>query len=157
MKNTDPSKTRKLFLFLKRFSMSIAIIFFITLLQMYWSMGGLSDHISSGCLTCSFFKEVVLMSFFTSVFLSLIFTLFYSVKKTFIKTIAELLLLILFWFFMNYSIFVDRESAWSTYDFESEIHYVISQSLFPVLLLGCTCLLLLHYKEIKTRFIPYKR
>ncbi|QIY90825.1 hypothetical protein FOB44_09225 [Chryseobacterium gallinarum] len=137
--------------------MSIAIIFFITLLQMYWSMGGLSDHISSECLTCSFFKEVVLMSFFTSVFLSLIFTLFYSVKKTFIKTIIELLLLILFWFFMNYSIFVDRESAWSTYDFKSEIYYVTLRSLFPSILLGCTCLLLLHYKEIKTRFIPYKR
>lgn len=156
MNNPVLSKTRKSFLFLKKFSISTAIIFSITLLQIYWSMGGLSDHTSSGCLNCSFFRNAVLMSFFASIFLSLIFSLFYLIKNTFIKAIVEFLLLVILWLFWNYSIFVDRESSWSTYDFKSEIYYVTSQSFFPIILLGCTCVLLFNYREIKARLILYK-
>ncbi|MCQ9637716.1 hypothetical protein MP477_22410 [Chryseobacterium sp. WG23] len=152
MKSTASSKAPRLFPFLQRLSISIALIFAITSLQIYWSVGQFSDHTSSSCLECSLFEDTIYMSAVTSVFLSAIFLLFSFVKKIFIKVAIEFLLLISLWIFWNYSIFVDRESSWSTYDFSSEFYYTIDLSVLPVLSLGCLCILLLHYKEIKVRF-----
>lgn len=157
MNNTPYSKTQRLFSFIKRFSTSIAIIFTSTYLQIYWSMGQFSDHTSSSCLECSLFEDNIYMSAVTSVFLSAIFLLFSFVKKTFIKAAIEFLLLISLWIFWNYSVFVDRESSWSTYDFKSELHYTLSLSSLPAIILGCICILVLHYKEIKARWIVYKK
>ncbi|AZA82595.1 hypothetical protein C1637_24980 [Chryseobacterium lactis] len=120
----------------------------ITLVEIYWSMGALSNQISSGCMTCSFLEDALMMAFFTGIFLSVVFALLYKVKKFFIKAIIEFLLLVILWFFWNYSIFVDRESSWSTYDLRSEMYYTITLSLFPVILLGSVCILLLNYRNV---------
>ncbi|MDR6372006.1 hypothetical protein J2795_004540 [Chryseobacterium bernardetii] len=96
------------------------------------------------------------MSVITGIFLSVIFCLFSFIKRILIKIGIEFILLIFVWLFWNYSIFVDRESSWSTYDFNAEIQYTISLSFFPVLFLGCLCISLLHYQEIKARFVSYK-
>ncbi len=143
--------------FLKRCSFSFIIISILTLVQIYWSMGNFSDRMSSSCLECSFFENAAFMSLIAGIFLSAAFSLFYFIKKIFLKICIEFLLLLFVWLFWNYSIFTDRESSWSTYDFNSEIHYTVLQSFFPVLVLGCLCILILHYQEIRVRFVSAKK
>lgn len=135
--------------FLKRFSINVIIIFTATMLQFYWSMGELSENMSSSCMSCGFFEDNVFMSVCTGIFLSVIFPLFSFIKKAYIKTLIEFLLLILIWILWNHSIFVDREASWSTYDFESEMHYTLSLSCIPIIILGSGCVFLLHLREIK--------
>lgn len=157
MKTAEPIKARRFLPFLKRFSISVVIIFLITMLQIYWSMGRLADQMSSSCMSCGFLDDAVFMSFLTGIFLSAVFILFNSVQKLFIKYVVEILLLISVWVFWNYSIFVDRESSWSTYDFEAEMYTTLSQSFFPVIILGCGCISLLHFKEIKDKFTSFRK
>lgn len=156
MNTKETSKPHPFYLFSKRLFISITIISVVTFVQFYWSMGTLSERMSSGCLDCSFFEDAVFMSLLTGVFLSAVFFLFFFIKKKLFKAGIEFLLLIFVWLFWNYSIFVDRESSWSTYDFNAEIQYTISLSFFPVIFLGCLCILLLHYQEIKARFVSHK-
>jgi hypothetical protein len=143
----ETSKPHPFYLFSKRLFISITIISVVTFVQFYWSMGTLSERMSSGCLDCSFFEDTLFMSLLTGVFLSALFFLFFFIKKKLFKAGIEFLLLIFVWLFWNYSIFVDRESSWSTYDFNSEIQYTVLFSLFPVILLGSLCILLLYYTE----------
>lgn len=150
------SKSHRFYSFLKRLSINAVLISVITIVQFYWSMGTFSDRISSGCLECLFAEDALFMSVITGIFLSVIFSLFSFIKRVLIKIGIEFILLVFVWLFWNYSIFVDRESSWSTYDFNAEIQYTISLSFFPVLFLGCLCISLLHYQEIRARFISYK-
>ncbi|AZA53664.1 hypothetical protein EG348_11880 [Chryseobacterium sp. G0201] len=112
-------------------------------------MGRLSDNTSSSCLECSFFEDAFFISLMTAFFLSILFSIFSLLKNLYLKMVIEFILLAAVWLFWNYTIFVERESSWSTYLFNEEIHYTISQSLFPVIILGCFSVILLHFKEIK--------
>lgn len=150
------SKPHRFYSFLKRLSINAVLISAVAFVQFYWSMGTFSDRMSSGCLECWFVEDVLFMSMITGIFLSVIFSLFSFIKKVLVKMSIEFLLLSFVWLFWNYSIFVDRESSWSTYEFNTEIQYTLSLSFFPVIFLGCLCVSLLHYKEIKARFISYK-
>lgn len=70
--------------------------------------------------------------------------------------VIEFILLVALWLFWNYTIFVERESSWSTYLFNEEIYIAISQSILPVIVLGYISILLLHFKEIKTKLMIFK-
>lgn len=157
MSSQDQSKSHRFYIFLKRFSFLLIMIFIITFFQIYWSMGTLSDHMSSGCPDCSFFEDAVFMALIAGIFLSVVFSLLFFIKKIFLKACIEFLVLIFVWLFWNYSLFVDRESSWSTYDFNSEIQYTVSLSFFPVILLGCLCIMIIHYRKIKVRFVSAKK
>ena len=150
------SKPHQFYSFLKKWLINTIFISPLTFLQFYWSMGTFSDRMSSGCLECLFAEDALFMSVITGIFLSVIFCSFSFIKRILIKIGIEFILLIFVWLFWNYSIFVDRESSWSTYDFNAEIQYTISLSFFPVFFLGCLCISLLHYQEIKARFVSYK-
>lgn len=47
--------------FVKRSLLTLLILFLVTFLELYWSMGQLSDHTSSSCLECSFFEDAFLL------------------------------------------------------------------------------------------------
>ncbi len=147
MNTTESSKFRRYLPILKRLSISIVIISIITMLQFYWSMGKFSDNMSSGCLSCSFFEDATFMSALTGVFLSVIFSVLFFIKNIYVRAFIQFLLLVLIWIFWDYSIFVDRESSWSTYDFETEIYYTVSLSFIPSLVLGLLSIFLLHLKN----------
>lgn len=147
MNTTEASKFRRYFPFLKKISTSIVIISILTMLQFYWSMGTLSDNMSSGCMDCSFFEDTVLMSILAGIFLSFIFSGLFFIKNSYLNAFIQLLLLVLIWTFWNYSIFVDRESSWSTYDFQTEIYYTASLSFIPSLVLGSASVFLLYLKN----------
>ncbi|MDR2235577.1 MAG: hypothetical protein LBE92_05600 [Chryseobacterium sp.] len=143
---------RRFFIFLKKLSLGILIISGITFLEIFWSMGKLSDQMSSGCLECSFTEDALFISLITGVFLSAVFALFAFIRNLIVRMITELIILLIVWLFFNYSIFVERESSWSTYSFNEELYYTLTLSVFPVIITGITAVIILHFKEIKARF-----
>ncbi|MPT32325.1 MAG: hypothetical protein E2600_11810 [Chryseobacterium sp.] len=137
---------QKLIFFLKKFSFYFLVIFAGTYLQVYWAMGYLSDKLSSSCLDCSFALDTLFVSLFSAVFLSLFFMLISRIKNLYLKLILEFLLLSFWWFFIDYSDFVERESSWSTYLFEEEIHATLNQGFFPILIISVIVIFIFNYK-----------
>lgn len=146
----------KIISFLKKNGIAFFILFIATFLQTYWAMGRLSDNTSSSCLECSFFEDTFFISLLTAFFLSILFSIFSLLKNLYLKTVIEFILLVALWLFWNYTIFVERESSWSTYLFNEEIYITILESILPVIVLGCISTILLHCKEIKTKLITLK-
>jgi hypothetical protein len=85
------------------------------------------------------------MSLFTAFSLTLLFRILYFLKNQYLQITIQLLFLIGMWFLWNYSIFVERESSWSTYDFDEEIHYTLSFSVLPILVLSCITVFVFQY------------
>lgn len=125
---------------------TIAVLIFVsTFIEIYWSMNSLSEKMSSGNPDSHFFDDAYLISVFTTIILTIIFLLFRFIKKAYLKITIELICLILVWFFWNYTIFVDRESSWSTYLFREEILRTLWLSFFPILVLSIVTIFSLHY------------
>lgn len=129
-----------------RKALFIALVFFAsTFMEIYWSMGKFSERMSSGCVDCSFIEDVYLISLLTSAFLTIAFLLLSLIKNIYLKSTIGLILLLSIWGFWNYSIFVDRESSWSTYTFEEEFLSTFSLSLLPVLALSIAAIFSINY------------
>lgn len=139
----------KLLKILKRILFVAIIIFVATFLQTYWAMGDFSDRMSSSCLDCSFFEETLFSSLFFTFVLTILFFIVLLIKNNFLKISLQFVLLASVWLFLDYSIFVERESSWSTYLFNEEIFSTIYHSLFPVLMLASIVLFVLNYKKQK--------
>lgn len=141
----DQTLKHKIFSFIKKPLLIAVLLFVFTLVEIYWAMGSFSDKPSSACLDCSFFDDAYLMTLFSTVFLSIVFLALSFIKNSYLKFLLQLLILILVWFFWNYTLFVDRESAWSTYLFREEIMYTITLSFFPILILSIAAVITLNY------------
>ncbi len=133
--------------FLKRILLVALVVFVATFLQFYWSMGKLSDRISSSCLECWFVEDAFKMSLITAVFLLIIFKFISSINKV-LKIITQFLLLISVWFFWDFTIFVERESSWSTYLFNEELYYVATFSTMPILVLSFVTIFVINSEKI---------
>lgn len=142
MNQTIKAKTISI---LKKLFLTAITIFVVTFIEIYWSMGSLSERTSSGCLDCSFFDDAYLMSFISTIFLIIVFLFLSFIKNNRLKIILQILFLISVWFFWNYTIFVDRESSWSTYLFKEELLYTLSLSFLPIWILSSTTPFGLHY------------
>ena len=132
-------------IFLRQILLFVAIIFTASFLQFYWSMGHLSERMSSSCLECWFVEDAFYMSLITAIILAIIFRFLKNIKSKIIKMIIQFLLLISIWSFWDYSIFVDRESSWSTYLFNEELYYVATYSALPILILSCLVMFLINH------------
>lgn len=135
----------KIFSFIKNLIIIAVLIFVSTFIEIYWAMNSLSERMSSGSPDSHFFDDVYFISVFTTIILTILFLLFTLIKKAYLKITIELICLILVWFFWNYSIFVDRESSWSTYLFREEILHTLFLSFFPILVLSLVTIFSLHY------------
>lgn len=131
--------------FFKKLIIIAFLLFIFTLIEIYWAMGSLSERISSGNPDSHFFDDAYLLSVFTTVFLTIVFLLLTFIKNKYLKITIELISLISVWFFWNYSIFVDRESSWSTYLFKEELLYTLSLSFLPIWVLSIVTVFTLHY------------
>jgi small-conductance mechanosensitive channel len=126
--------------------LSIGLIFFIsTFLEIYWAVGEFSGRMSSGNPDASFFDDAYLMSLFTTIFLTFVFLFLSLIKNRYLKITIQFIFLISVWFFWNYTVFVDRESSWSTYRFNEELYYTLSVSILPVLILSIPTIFGLNY------------
>lgn len=137
--------------FLKNSTFYFLVIFAGTFLQVYWAMGFLSDKLSSSCLDCSFALDTLFISLFSAIFLSLIFMLISKIENLYLKLIPEFLLLTSLWFFVDYSDFVERESSWSTYLFNEEIHETLNHNFFPILIMSVLVIFIINYRSILKR------
>lgn len=131
--------------FLKKNLLIGLLISISTLLEIYWSVGKFSTRISSGCLDCSFFQDAFFMSLITGIFLTIVFLMVSLIKNITLKSIIKVIFLILVWYFWNYTVFVDRESSWSTYTFNEELYYTFSISVFPVSVLSIITVLVSNF------------
>lgn len=136
---------------LKHFFLIAVLIFVATYLQVYWAMGEFSSKTSSSCLTCSFEEDVFMAAFITSLFLATIFQLLLKIKNTKLKIVIEFLLLAFFWLFWDYTVFVERESSWSTYLFKEEVYVTFLNSILPILILSAITLLTINFSYFKKK------
>ncbi|WP_228384329.1 hypothetical protein [Chryseobacterium soli] len=153
MKKTQFPSIQSISKWLKRSLLTLVILFPATFMELYWSMGQLSDHTSSSCLECSFFEDAFLIALMTGIFLTLLFSLLSLIKNLFIKAAASFIIIASVWFFWNYTLFVERESSWSTYLFREELYITAYLSFLPVIILSCVSIFLLYFREIKTTFV----
>ena len=138
--------------FIKQFLFIGIVIFVATFLEIFWSMGNFSDAISSHCLGCSFFEDALVLSLVFTILLTVPFFIITLITSKLIRISIQFLLLIIVWFFLSYSIFVARESSWSTYLFKSELFYTFSNSILPIIVLSISVILILNYeRKIITR------
>lgn len=142
----------RMILLLKKYVLTVLLLFMVTFLELYWAMGSFSEKTSSGCLDCSFRADVYFLSLFTTVFLVIVFLIFSFIKNLYLKNVLQFLVLTGTWFFWNYIIFVDRESSWSTYTLSEEIHYTLSYSILPILVLSFITVFASHYISKKHEF-----
>lgn len=117
------------------------IIFIFTVVEIYFSMGNLSNSLSAACIKCSFMEDAFLFSFITSIFSVLVFSILKRLNHKKISLFIEFVFLNLIWLYWNYVIFVDRESAWRTYLFDEEVFYTIYWSILPVTILSVLAIL----------------
>ncbi|MCP2028033.1 small-conductance mechanosensitive channel [Flavobacterium sp. HSC-32F16] len=137
---------------MKKFILIALLIFIATFIEMYWAMGSLSERMSSGNPDSAFFDDAYLISVFTTVFLTVVFLALNFIKKTYLKIAIQLICIISIWYFWNYSIFIDRESSWSTYLFKEELLYTLSLSFFPIWVLSIVLVIALNYISKKYEF-----
>lgn len=113
------------------------IVFYILgCLQSYMGLYSLKDNLSSSCMECSFFKEVLQVNSlnFIGMFCVLI-------AAKFCKTGKKTLVILVTIFFsilsvvINSEIFNSREASWSTFSYPEIIMYGIS-SLFPFIVIS---------------------
>jgi hypothetical protein len=135
----------KIFSFLKKLISIAILIFAFTFSEIYWSMRSLSERVSSGNPDSSFFDDAYLLSLFTTFILTIIFLFLTLIKNIYLKITIELIFLISVWFFWNYSIFVDRESSWSTYLFKEEIIHTLALSFIPISVLSIVVVFALNF------------
>lgn len=119
------------------------IVFIASNLQIYWSVGEISDHISSSSPSTGFVEDSLMMSFMTATLFLFILFLTSRIKDNYINKSIQFVVLISLWLFWSYTIFVDRESSWSSYDFSSEMYYTFTNSLAPAFLLATISILFL--------------
>jgi hypothetical protein len=142
---TKPLFQNKWIQLLKKFSSIGLLIFTTTLLEIFWAMRKFSNSPSSSCLDCSFSEDAFLVSLITAFFLTIVFLALSFIKNNYLKLIIQLIVLISIWFFWNYTVFVERESSWSTYLFKEELLYTLSCSFLPVLVLSIITVFSIHY------------
>lgn len=75
------------------------------------------------------------MSLLTGIVLGVLFGFIVRIRDKYIKYSIQVILLISVWFYWNYTVFVERESSWSTYLFYEEMSYITHFSVFPMLVL----------------------
>lgn len=137
----------KLFAKMKSMMMTGIVIFMFTMLEIYFSMGNLSDSISTSSISCSFIEGALIYSLITSLLSMLIFSILQNLKYESIKPLIGFICLNLIWLYWNYQIFIDRKSAWSTYSFEEELFYTISWSILPVTIFSLLAIAILIKKQ----------
>lgn len=117
------------------------IIFIFTMSEIYFSIGRLSNSLSADCTNCLFIEDALFFSLITSLLSMLLFNILQRLKHEKIRLLIGFIFLNLIWLYWNYVIFVDRESAWSTYSFKEELFYTIYSSILPITILSTLAIL----------------
>lgn len=117
---------------IKSLILTVIVIFICSMFAIYFSMGNLSDSLSASCMNCSFIEDALFYSLITSLLSMPVLSILQNLKHKKITLLIGFICLNFIWLYWNYQIFVDRESAWSTYLFEEALFYTILWSILPI-------------------------
>lgn len=126
------------------------VIYVLACCTIYFSMNEYANTQSASCLSCTYFRDVLFFSLFSTLITSILYYIFKKIlkKEKYISMITALAYCIVV-FFSNYYIFVDRVSSWSSFSFSGELMGIVSLSY--IYLIFTSILLYFFLKKITTK------
>lgn len=113
-----------------------------------------ADQPAASCLGCSYLKDTFFYSLFSLLVIPFVLLLMTKAKIT--HTLFSLiisLIFILIAFVINFNLFTDRVSSWSSYNTKDEVVAILYQS-HPFLLTGSIIVFIIFYTVYKTKKTP---
>jgi hypothetical protein len=116
----------------------LILIFILDYVFIFLSMQKYKNNISSSCLECSLERDIfIYLIIGISVFYILFIVLSMIIKKKYYLYGAIIISLLSLFYYIDYVIFVDRVSSWSTYCIEEIFREILMGSYIyiPIVLL----------------------
>jgi len=116
----------------------LILIFILDYVFIFLSMQKYKNNISSSCLECSLERDIfIYLIIGISVFYILFIVLSMIIKKKYYLYGAIIISLLSLFYYVDYVIFVDRVSSWSTYCIEEIFREILMGSYIyiPIVLL----------------------
>lgn len=123
---------------LLRHMLFLILIFILDYVFIFLSMQKYKNNISSSCLECSLERDIfIYLVIGISVFYILFIVLSMIIKKKYYLYGAIIISLLSLFYYVDYVIFVDRVSSWSTYCIEEIFREILMGSYIyiPIVLL----------------------
>ena len=123
---------------LLRHMLFLILIFILDYVFIFLSMQKYKNNISSSCLECSLERDIfIYLIIGISVFYILFIVLSMIIKKKYYLYGAIIISLLSLFYYIDYVIFVDRVSSWSTYCIEEIFRAILMGSYIyiPIVLL----------------------
>lgn len=123
---------------LLRHMLFLILIFILDYVFIFLSMQKYKNNISSSCLECSLERDIfIYLIIGISVFYILFIVLSMIIKKKYYLYVAIIISLLSLFYYIDYVIFVDRVSSWSTYCIEEIFREILMGSYIyiPIVLL----------------------
>lgn len=123
---------------LLRHMLFLILIFILDYVFIFLSMQEYKNNISSSCLECSLERDIfIYLIIGISVFYILFIVLSMIIKKKYYLYGAIIISLLSLFYYIDYVIFVDRVSSWSTYCIEEIFREILMGSYIyiPIVLL----------------------
>lgn len=126
------------------------VIYILACCTIYFSMSEYENTQSASCLSCSYIRDVLLFSLFSTLITSILYYIFKKIlkKEKYISMVTVLVYCIVV-FFSNYYIFVDRVSSWSSFTFSGELMGIVSHSY--IYLIFTSIFLYLFLKKLQQK------
>ena len=132
-------------------SIVFSLLIFVTT---YLSMRTFADQPAASCLGCSYLKDTFFFSLFSLFVIP--FVLLLKNKAKINPTLFSLIISVTFLFIaliINFNLFTDRVSSWSSYDTKDEIVATIYQS-YPFIITGSIIVFTIFYTIYKIEKKP---
>lgn len=128
------------------------VIYILACCTIYFSMSEYENTQSASCLSCSYIRDVLFFSIFSTLITSILYYIFKKIlkKEKYISMVTVLVYCIVV-FFSNYYIFVDRVSSWSSFTFSGELMGIVSYSY--IYLIFTSIFLYFFFKKVTTKNI----
>ena len=136
---------------LLKYILFLIAIFVTDVVFLFLSMKDYNGGMSSSCLECSLGEDIFVFLLIKIGVLGVLLTLLFRVVKRSVYLYGLILLFLLSTlYYINYRLFVDRVSAWSTYSFEETWITIFwnSYRYFPMLMIIYVLLTNKFIKEI---------
>ena len=129
---------------LLRHMLFLILIFILDYVFIFLSMQKYKNNISSSCLECSLERDIfIYLIIGISVFYILFIVLSMIIKKKYYLYGAIIISLLSLFYYIDYVVFVDRVSSWSTYCIEEIFREILMGSYIYIPIVLITYIILL--------------
>lgn len=135
---------------LLRHMLFLILIFILDYVFIFLSMQKYKNNISSSCLECSLERDIfIYLIIGISVFYILFIVLSMIIKKKYYLYGAIIISLLSLFYYIDYVIFVDRVSSWSTYCIEEIFREILMGSYIYIPIVLITYIILVKLLLIR--------